>query len=546
MRNIIGAYLAFAIVFTGFHAQAEEAAVRKYDGMQDIPSVFQMELRPGMMEDRFMQRALAQFTRVADGKDSFSKADLDAGLKEAAQQEAARELQHLIAFDANRDTRVTKDEILKALREQMKERRRGSKQVGDEQLGRYADEMIKHKDEDGDGAWSYQEMGAVSERHEVQAKGAMKEQYQYLELDPNADGTLTRAEFEAVAKASFAVIDADNNGKIEMEEFAKKMGGARGAGHIPPYIRYAHSSDDRFPDCRFKGMEMPKDFHLFGAGGKARPTGKFIEANSGHEAHQMDIIVNKTDKPVGLVLSNYEPTIWSIRKTPETKIFGVLVSGYHKQVVTGLDKSVPMLNSSYDEKGPCDHFTWTSEDAGAKAKQTVRIVFKKPVELLFVSKDSEKAEIVVGDPPGEKASLQASGDSSADSVAIKDSQLPGKAGLKQAEDNGILRAATQADLDAWAKLVSKEGEDDPRYANLPPIAGEENMPRKKNATITPRPGATYVVLKDFTFPGGLYGGNAAVFIVPKGVAVPLGETGHSLVYDMNTAQCLGIICQHGR
>ena len=46
-----------------------------------------------------------------------------------------------------------------------------------------------------------------------------------------------------------------------------------------------------------------------------------------------------------------------------------------------------------------------------------------------------------------------------------------------------------------------------------------------------------MVLKAFTFPAGLYGGNLAHFVVPKGVPTPTGNPGHSMVVDLNTITC---------
>ncbi|MGD9687334.1 MAG: hypothetical protein AB7U43_10230, partial [Desulfobacter sp.] len=54
----------------------------------------------------------------------------------------------------------------------------------------------------------------------------------------------------------------------------------------------------------------------------------------------------------------------------------------------------------------------------------------------------------------------------------------------------------------------------------------------------------YVVLKPFKLPAGMYGGNMAQFYVPKGVAFPSGELGHSTIYDFNTLTCTGSLCDH--
>ena len=52
----------------------------------------------------------------------------------------------------------------------------------------------------------------------------------------------------------------------------------------------------------------------------------------------------------------------------------------------------------------------------------------------------------------------------------------------------------------------------------------------------------YVVLKPWTFPAGLYGGNSITVFVEKGVPLPEGNPGHSEVYDFNTMICYGPGC----
>lgn len=52
----------------------------------------------------------------------------------------------------------------------------------------------------------------------------------------------------------------------------------------------------------------------------------------------------------------------------------------------------------------------------------------------------------------------------------------------------------------------------------------------------------YVVLKPMRIPAGLYGAHSATFIVPRGVARPEGNPGHSRILDYNTMTCSGPIC----
>ena len=99
---------------------------------------------------------------------------------------------------------------------------------------------------------------------------------------------------------------------------------------------------------------------------------------------------------------------------------------------------------------------------------------------------------------------------------------------------GLLRKATAADAEAWSAAVLQNSP--PR--DLPPVAGQ-GVPRP------PKPGLfnAYVVLKAFTYPSGLYGGNSATFLIPKGVPKPAGNSGHSSVYDFNALNCQGALCR---
>jgi len=62
-----------------------------------------------------------------------------------------------------------------------------------------------------------------------------------------------------------------------------------------------------------------------GGGYAGRPLGFNID-DSGHSATRFDVLVNQPGKNVALALGAYEPTVWNIRWTPDTKIVGVYVA----------------------------------------------------------------------------------------------------------------------------------------------------------------------------------------------------------------------------
>lgn len=108
--------------------------------------------------------------------------------------------------------------------------------------------------------------------------------------------------------------------------------------------------------CGFADLALPADAVVYAAGAYAGRKAGFQIDQSGHEATRIDVAVNSPGRPVALMLGAYEPTVWHIGWSPGTRILAVLVSGYHRQAVAGLPPAVPLLNSSYDNRGPCGYF----------------------------------------------------------------------------------------------------------------------------------------------------------------------------------------------
>lgn len=281
--------------------------------------------------------------------------------------------------------------------------------------------------------------------------------------------------------------------------------------------------------CAFPGLALPARAKVFAAGAYGGSRQAWQIDDSGHEATRMDVVANQPRAPVVLMLGSYEPTVWNVGWTPGTRILAVLVSGYHRQVVTGLPASVPVLVSSHDNKGPCGYF-YVSGERARRLNPIARQVFGRAVDMLYVA---HGGKVVIGDPlPPDVALVTDRKARAPESFRRPDSQLAGPAGLEQAVRDGYLRPATPADVDAWFIALQAS----PRHEDVPPIAG--GAPRPHISMIR-----GYVVLKDYTLPPGLYGANSATFFVPRGVPRPRGPLGHSTLYDFNTLACTGVACR---
>lgn len=130
---------------------------------------------------------------------------------------------------------------------------------------------------------------------------------------------------------------------------------------------------------------LPSDYVVYAAGEYQGRQQGGASAN-GHAIGRFEIVVNLPGKPVLLALGAYEPSIWNIRWTPGTKVVGVLISGYHTQMVFGLQQEVPVLNVSHESKSPCGYFYLTRENA-SQADASLRKILGRSAQRYVLAMD---------------------------------------------------------------------------------------------------------------------------------------------------------------
>jgi hypothetical protein len=201
--------------------------------------------------------------------------------------------------------------------------------------------------------------------------------------------------------------------------------------------------------------------------------------------------------------------------------------GYHRQVVTGLTEKTEVLISTDKNGGECGVF-YVDRNRLRSLNPIARRLFKHEVDMVYLT---EYGQVVIGNALPENIKLIQS--PLTVPAHYRSVELFGIPALVQAVSRGQLRKATLEDAHSWVDVISEE---------LPPkdtpaIAGEgvvkPRRPMLRNA---------YVVLKPFTYSGGLLGRNSAIFFIPKGVSMPEGKLGDSIVYGFNALTCLGRYC----
>lgn len=289
--------------------------------------------------------------------------------------------------------------------------------------------------------------------------------------------------------------------------------------------------------CAFPDTTFADDLVIFGAGALEGRKLDFQIDQSARAVSQIDVVVNHTSAPVALMLGASNPTIWNISWTEQTKIAAVYVDGNYRQRVAGLKSSTPLLISTYNDKGPCQTSAFTykmfgdgeslsgvfnygliTKPAEARKEQKLsQALFSKSITSIFPVNE-KSGSVLIGKPIETGQELVTSPTITPTSFHNKLEPLAGQAGLEQAVEQGVLRRANLDDAANWINALKKKYE----LQNRP----QPNIPPDLNNA--------FVVLKKFTYPGGLYGGHSATFYIPKGVPLPTGDYGHSRVYDLNS------------
>jgi hypothetical protein len=221
----------------------------------------------------------------------------------------------------------------------------------------------------------------------------------------------------------------------------------------------------------------------------------------------VDVEVNRTKKPVILVLGSYAKTVWRVSTKPGAKASHVVLMGHGTVAIKGprpqiakIPVGLPHTNSGLVPTGAY----------GSIGIAEIEQLFGRRPDSWQMAYEGVK---FVVDGVGVFGEVK----------QPEEAQESALAKLDQAVKAKVLRRATLDDAAAWIHALKKKYELQNRAApNIPPDL--------ENA---------YVVLKKFSYPAGLRGSNSATFYIPHGVPLPTGNSGQSRVYDLNsiTLEC---------
>ena len=286
--------------------------------------------------------------------------------------------------------------------------------------------------------------------------------------------------------------------------------------------RYPNRYGSTATACRL--ANLPGDFEVVAIGAR-----KGLEATdqqldlSGRVTMQSSVVVDYPAKPVLLVLMSSDPVIWRISYTQETRFAGVIAASRSKQAVLGVPKSVPMHLAGRNTNRHCGvQVAYQGGRVLDRADKWVKRIAGRGIDQMIVL--AKQGAFRVGAvEPVDPARLDSSPDYTIRDFTDLEPFPPGKRGIDQLLQKGLLRMATEEDIAAWRQIADNDYD---RFERRLSGGGRYSLINR-----------AYVVLGKLNLPNGLTGRDQSVFIVPKGAPRPGGAASGPYFLWMETGEC---------
>lgn len=345
--------------------------------------------------------------------------------------------------------------------------------------------------------------------------------YTLLALDPNHDKSLRPTEVEEIVRKVFGYMDVNDNHFIDSNE-------------ISDYRLWtkSRSGEQSFSkkDCSlFKGLTFPRNIDVYAAlGVRGVPTDiQFIGEDS--KVGRFKVVVNNPERPVALILSAVDPSIWEIATSKDTVIHTIIVQGDTLQVVdgsiqkaqliyTGRNKEQPACNIGNVSAGIASDLRYVNGVAQSIFRKSIKNVIpldrKQAYTATFGNADTQNR--YVSDLQGIEYLAQP-----------KTTPFVGTAGLDYALEKGYLRRISEEEVSMWNYARVKY--EHPNVI-IKQVSDLDQIP------FTRVKGGYYAInVDDYVVPLGV---DVRLF-VPKGIRPPFQNLSKAAIYDMNTLKCFG-------
>ena len=249
-----------------------------------------------------------------------------------------------------------------------------------------------------------------------------------------------------------------------------------------------------------------------------------------HPVGRISVQADPGGNPALLVLSAYDPVVWDFAGFPRNRLRGVLVYGYSSQAVANLPHDVPIRFATRSQgTGPCGSYVHAYEAGDDLEKLDSQVKSVLGVQMSrFYGAYRPQALNVDGGPTRPTAAPSIRKTSLVGALMQMTGLPSGETGLRALIDQGYIRPATQADVNAWNAAAASQYS----TSRLVPYRSERLGVRD-----------SFVVLRKTSLPRGMYGAHSRDFIIPSGVPLPQDPGSHNTYYLMASGTCTGSSCE---
>ncbi|WP_172626988.1 EF-hand domain-containing protein [Bradyrhizobium ivorense] len=500
-------------------------------------------IQAGSTPGRYLQSLRADLLRLdANGNGAIDIAD--AGLLNALAGASyrANSAQRLMNADLDGDGIITETE----LRQKLEYENRMSTQRGvsqrplsnpDEPIAQELSRLMA-ADIDKDGRITWNEMIEFTKTQDNYAQNATSSMAssvrQLLSLAQDGRTSISIVDVETIAAAIFAAVDSDGNGTISQDE-----------------VNEARSRADRARreeqvriDCGVPAASERSTVVLLGTY-ESNALSSIAIGSQASLTGAATITVEPGEQPIYLLVASHQPTIWRFEGATERIERAVVtttqtgVGKYDEKAppwagVTGLSAD----RVSYPPKSGCfSFFTEAPSIDSAKAVAAVKQQVKKDVDVAVglhtvagFGVPSGKAETSESQRVAMMAKLRRGGPiMSADPKNLDQQAATGdvERNFRQLTPGGLI------EIDANSVVASTSVMP---YDVRPQEAGLVQL--MQSGALTRNQRGEFLIHKQMRFPTALVGRHAAKFLLLRGVPMPEGDAGDSLIVSEETGEAI--------
>ena len=530
----------FAIAVTCMASLAfDQAAAQAFDRPASPSQFFLGGLQGGATLPRYLQGLRIELLRLdANGDGAIDAADADLHNTITAVAYRSNTALRIMNADLDGDGSVTEAELRTKFEYDRRMAAAGrperwpSAPDQDQVTKEIRDLMMADADNDGRITWiEATEFAKQQTNYVPNASSAYATQVrQLLPLATDGKTSVSLPEIEAAAAAVFAAIDTDGNGTISLDE----LSGARSLSD-----RYLRKEQARL-DCGMPAASERSKVVLLGTY-ETNALSSVALGSQNDLTRAGTIIVEPGDEPIYLVVASYEPTIWRFQGAVE-RIERVVVTTER----TGLDKldpkSPPLAGTAgitaervtfVRQSGCLSYFTEAPSIDEAKAAGVVKQQAGKEVAVAAAHQRVAGFSIPSGmDVTVEMmAKMKGSGAAKLERD-IKNTQSHAATGelefnFLQQTPGGLI------EIEAGSVVASAAVEP---YEVLPQEAGLIQL--MTSGALTRNLRGEFLIHSKIRMPTALSGQHAAKFLLMRGVPMPEGDPGQSLIVSEETGEAI--------